>query len=195
MRTATALALLACLALLVGGCGSSGPGAARSTGAATTAAGANAPDASVEHPPSIAEEEAQAGDHSIQSYGTEAKGSEAEAVVAAMRSFFRAMAAPDYANACAGLTSSNREQLAQFAKIKKEPAKGCASQLATVLVPGASPAAKKAAVAKISRVRIGGGNAFILFRPAGGQLSYFVMKEEGGQWKATSLTAGTPLHP
>ena len=191
MRAATGVALLLCLALLAVGCGSSGSGSAKPT----TTEGKAAAEGSSKHSPSIASEESQAADHSIQNYGSEASGGEKEAVIEAMRSFLRALAGPNYAEVCAGLTAANRRQLAQFAKIKKEPAKGCASLLPTVLVPGASAEAKKAAAGAISRVRIGGGNAFVLFRPAGGKLSYFVMKEEGGQWKSTSLAAGTPLNP
>lgn len=144
--------------------------------------------------PSIAQEEASAGDQSIQHYGAEAAGGDRKAVVGAMHAYFLALAASDYEAICAGLTASNREQLQQLSKLKHEGSKGCAGSLATVL-PGGAPEAKKAAAATISRVRIGDGNAFVLFRPAGGTLSYFVMKEEDGEWKATSVAAGAPLSP
>lgn len=145
--------------------------------------------------PSIAEEEEEAPDQSIQSYGSEAAGGEKEEVVSAMRSFFRALASADYATVCADLTTANREQLQQYLKLEQEGSGSCASILAKILSPATAPEAKKAAVATISRVRIGEGNAFILFRPAGGKLSYFVMKDEDGAWQATSLAAGTPLSP
>ena len=44
-------------------------------------------------------------------------------------------------------------------------------------------------------MRIKGTTAFVIFRPAGGPRSYFVMKREKGAWKATSLVPGFPLRP
>lgn len=144
---------------------------------------------------SIEEEEAESGDQSIQEYGSEASGGEEEAIVATMRSFFRALAARDFTKVCAGLTSANREQLQQYAKLKHEGSATCASLLKTLLSPAGFGEARKAATATVSRVRVGEGNAFVLFRPAGGKVSYFVLKEEDGKWKSTSISAGSPLVP
>jgi hypothetical protein len=186
-------ALLAAIALVVVaavGCGGSGSGSTSTMG---TAAGGSP--GSTQARPSIAAEEEHGGDHSIQNYGSEAEGDEKAEVTAAMLAFFRAMAAPDYAKLCAGLTSSNRAQLQQFSKLKHEGSSSCASLLPTLLTPSSSAEAKKAAAATIAKVRVGEGNAFVLFRPPGGKLSYFVMKEEDGAWRATSLAPGAPLHP
>jgi hypothetical protein len=144
--------------------------------------------------PSIAAEEAAPGDHSIQEYGSEAGGSENEEVVAAMRSFFSAMAAPHYTEVCAGIGAAYRESLARLAKLK-HTGSSCASLLGTLLTASAASEAKKAAGATVSRVRVKDGTAFVLFRPPGGKLSYFVMKEEDGAWKATSISVGSPLNP
>jgi hypothetical protein len=67
--------------------------------------------------------------------------------------------------------------------------------LGTLLTSASSSEAKKAAAATVSRVRINDGTAFVLFQPRGGKPSYFVMKEEDGAWKATSISVGAPLHP
>jgi hypothetical protein len=112
-----------------------------------------------------------------------------------MRSFLRAYGARDYAGVCAGLASLNREQLAQFTKSKSGSPHSCPALLAKLLSPTAAPEAKRAAAGAISGVRIGKGTAFVLFRPAGGKPSYFVLKEEDGAWKAIGLAPGTPLHP
>jgi hypothetical protein len=162
------------------GCGGSGSSSGSEGSMATTAP--------VTAPPS-------SGDHSIQEYGSEARGGEKEAAISAMHAFLTAVAGRDYAKVCTSLTSSSRGQLAQLAKLKHETATGCPALLAKLLSPTASSEAKRAARATISRVRVGEGNAFVLFRLPGGTVSYFVMKEEGGSWKATSLSAGTPLHP
>jgi hypothetical protein len=145
--------------------------------------------------PSIAEEEAEPGDHSVQEYGTEAEGTEAEEVVAAMRAFFAALAAAHYDKLCTTIAGSTRAQLEQFSQAAAKVTRRCPALLAKLLAPAAAAEARKAAKATISKVRIGEGNAFVLFRPPGGKLSYFVMKEEDGTWKATGLSAGTPLVP
>lgn len=191
-KPATAALILALLlALVAGGCGGgSDSSSATAAGAADTATAAESA-----RPPAIAREESEAADKSIQRYGSEADGDEKAAVVAAMRSFFRALAKPDYAKLCAGLSASNREQLQQLLELKHEGPADCPSVLPKLLVPGPSPEARKAAAAAIGRVRIGDGSAFVLFKPAGGKLSYFVLQEEDGSWKATGLSAGTPLSP
>ena len=145
--------------------------------------------------PSIAAEEAAPGDHSIQEYGAEAEGGEREALLAAMHSFFRAIAASDYSRVCSGLLGANREQLQQFSKLQGGAGADCAQSLAKLLTPTAAGEAKKAAAATIGRVRVKGDIAFVLFRPPGATLSYFAMKREGGAWKAISLAPGTPLNP
>jgi hypothetical protein len=132
---------------------------------------------------------------SITGYGAAAHGSGKAAVTAAAHSFFTAMARGDYAGVCAGLAASNRKQIAQFAKLRHEAATGCAASLAGLLSPAAAAEARKAAEATIGKVRIKGGTAFVIFRPKGGVPSYFVMRKEGGGWKAISLAPGTPIDP
>ena len=182
--------LLAVLALVVGaaGCGSG------SSGTGTTAAAPSPPaktGGTPEAPPANPKESSPGS--SITGYGTAAGGSARAAVLAAAHSFFTAMAGGDHARLCAGLTAVNREQVAAFTK-GKHPG-GCAAALKALLVPAAATEARKAAAAAVTSVRIKGGTAFVLFRPKGGVPSYFVMKEEGGAWKAIGLAPGTPIDP
>jgi hypothetical protein len=144
--------------------------------------------------PSIAQEEEAPGDHSIQEYGAEAEGSEKEAVLAAMHSFLAAMSRGQHAKACAGLLASARAQLVQLAKSQGKGG-SCTAILAKLLNPSVAAEARRAAAGTIGRVRVGEGNALVLFRPQGGKLSYFVMKEEGGAWRVTSVALGAPLYP
>jgi hypothetical protein len=134
------------------------------------------------------------GDDSIQTYGDAAESSEEEEIIAAMRSFFAAMAAADYPAICAGLTSANRETLEQFLKLKKEEG-DCETVLAQLRVERTAPEARKAANGTVYQVRVEDETAFILFTPEGGKPSYFVMKGEDDGWKATGLTTGTPFDP
>jgi hypothetical protein len=127
------------------------------------------------------------GDNSIETYGTEVEGPEKEAVVAAMRSFVTAVAERDYAKVCAGLSTRIREGLAQSDK-------RCPELLESLLIIPPSEA-RASANGTVTQVRVGGDNAFVLFRPAGSSLlNYFVMSLEGGEWKSLGLTIGTPLN-
>jgi hypothetical protein len=136
------------------------------------------------------------GDNSIQTYGNEAKGGEEAAVTGAMFAFFRAMASQNYSKVCEGLSGKTREGVEQFLKAQHKTGT-CSTFLKTLVGanPGATKEAKKAAEGSVGHVRIGEGNAFVLFTPAGGKPSYFVMKEESGEWKATGVNTGSPLNP
>ncbi len=134
------------------------------------------------------------GDDSIQTYGEAADGTEEEEIIAAMRSFFTAMATLDYPGVCAGLTESNRESLLLYLKTKEQQG-SCETVLEGLLLAQAAPEARKAANGSVLEARVQDGNAFVLFTPEGGEPSYFVMKAEDDGWRSTSLAAGTPFDP
>jgi hypothetical protein len=136
----------------------------------------------------------QTPEASIEGYGSAAQGATKSQIANTALAFFRAMAAHDYAKLCAGILASNRASLQSFLKAEHKEAGGCPAALSTLLVhPG--PEASKAAHGTVTGVRIKGDTAFVLFRPKGGVPSYFVLKREGGAWKAISLAPGTPLNP
>ena len=134
------------------------------------------------------------GDNSIQTFGAEAETSEEEEITTAMASFLRAMAARDYPAICEGLSESNRSQLEQLAKLKKEIGSDCPSILKALLV-GPTSEAKKAAEGTVYQVRVEGEDAFVMFTPLGGTASYFVMKHDPDGWKSTTLSSGVPFNP
>jgi hypothetical protein len=134
------------------------------------------------------------GDNSIQTYGEEAETSEEEEITTAMASFLRALAARNYPAICEGLSESNRKQLEQLAKLKKEIGTDCPSILKALLV-GPTSEAKKAAEGTVYQVRVEGENAFVMFTPVGGSASYFVMKHDPDGWKSTTLSSGVPFNP
>jgi len=185
--------LLAVLALVVGaaGCGSGSSGTTGGTGGTAAAPRAGRAGAAGGRHGSGA---AGKG-NSIEGYGSEAGGAARRGVAVATHSFLTAIATHGYARVCAGLTASNRRQLAEFARLKGDGAKGCAEGVSRLLAPAAAKEAEKSAEARIDKVRIKGGTAFALFRPPGGVPSYFVMKKEAGAWKAISLSTGTPVIP
>jgi hypothetical protein len=137
--------------------------------------------------------ESPGGIRSILEYGSAASAAEKAALGATAHSFFSAMARRDYAGVCALLSESNKKALEAFNKAKHE-SKSCPDLLAK-LIPHALPEAKAAAAGTIHSVRVKGETAFVLFRPKGGQPSYFVLKREGNNWRAISLAPGTPLNP
>jgi hypothetical protein len=135
-----------------------------------------------------------AGDGSIQSYGTAAAGADKASVSGAVHSFLAAMASQDYAGMCATLAASNRRQLSAFAGARSA-SDGCPVALMKLLNPAVAGEARAAAEASVTSVRVKGDTAFAIFTPKRGSESYLVMKREGGAWKATSVTPGTPLEP
>jgi hypothetical protein len=171
-----------------GGDGSKGSGSiSGGSGSSKKNAGSGGPKTNDNGAP-LGADTAKNGDNSIESYGTEAEGPERAAVLAAMRSFDLAVASRDYGGVCAGLAGKIRGGLA-------ESNKSCPQLLETLMIiPPAE--AQNAANGSVTEVRVGGGNAFVLFRPAGGsEVKYFVMTLEGGGWKSLGLTVGTPLDP
>jgi hypothetical protein len=195
------------------GCGGSNSGSSTSsTGASarsTTKASKLSPEGSAKSAPQGSEQEGQGGaaetskkeghvvfenpggDNSIQTYGSEAKAAEKDEIVTAMRSHLRAIAARDSGKVCADLNSSTRAQIKQLRALEGKGG-GCTYVVSKILVHVSSEA-KQAAAGKVVAVRVGKGNAFVLFRPRGGVPSYFLMSEEEGVWKANSINAGTPL--
>lgn len=168
----------------LGGCGSgsSSTGSAAPATPSTTAERASGP--AVE----------TASGSSIAGFGTAARGREKAAVATAVHSFLTALADRDYPELCGGVTATNRAQLQAFGK-GQGGSEGCAAVLRKLINPAVAGEARKAAAAPIKSVRIKGETAFALFTPRGRSTSYLVMQEEGGGWKATSLTPGTPLDP
>jgi hypothetical protein len=129
-------------------------------------------------------------DNSVQAFGSEARRGKARAVVAAMRSFLSSVAVGHYRAICARLTGAARGEIEQVT------GDSCASGIRTIMAPQsvAGPAAMAAGRGHVSKVRLEGGTAFVLFTPRGGGPSFFVMKREGGEWRATGVTTGQELN-
>jgi hypothetical protein len=185
-----ALLLAAALALAaVGGCGGGGG----SGGAAPASTGA-----STAQPPAASEGSAQGGagarsgyeggEKSIERFGSEAGGSERDAVLAAFGGYLEAVAARDYATACSHLAASVRQGMAQFAPPKLRR-RGCAAILPQLLSPSASAIAGRQANGKVTRVRVEGERGFVVFHAPGAKLYQMPIVREGGAWKAGLLAA------
>jgi hypothetical protein len=221
-RRIVAAVPIVCVAIAMVGCGSGSDSTSGSTTGAgnpqTTTSGGSKPQptAPAQAPPQGGKAEKQepgpgtgeefgkgdpysapkGSDNSVQVYGDEAGPAEKAEVTKAMFAYFRALATLNYAKACAELSEVTKKDIEQFMKAQHKSG-GCTSLLKQLhsISPGGVAEAKKAAEGSVGHVRIGEGNAFVLFTPAGGRPSYFAMKEEGGEWKSVSASAGSPLVP
>jgi hypothetical protein len=172
-----------------GGSGGSGSiaGSGGSSGSGTPAVGGGGPGSNDNGAP-LGSNTSKNGDNSIQTYGTSAEGAQKAATATAMRSFILAIADRDYAKVCAGLAQQIRSGLAQSDKPCPELLKKL------LIIPPAE--ARRAANGTVTNVRVGGGNAFVLFRPVGADhINFFVLTVENGEWKSLGLTIGSPVDP
>jgi hypothetical protein len=200
--------LAAALALAVAGCGSSSSSGASSNPTvptATTQATASTPAEAITTTGTEAQQagrdssgetsnSSQTPENSIKGYGSAAGSGEKAAISATAFSFFKAIAASDYAKLCDLLSASNRTQLQAFDKVKQKKL-GCPVLLKELISTRGAPEARRAAAGKLISVRVKGSTAFVIFKPKGGVPSYFVLKREGSAWKAISLAPGSPLNP
>jgi hypothetical protein len=173
-------------------------------GSATTGGGSAAPRITPEdierfraRARATAKAASRAAGNRIRSYGSAVGGAKRAAVVDAMAGFMRALAAADYAKVCAGLDSQVREGLERFAAmVPNAKGKGCAALLRSSAISDRAADARRAANGTVIQVRIGGGQAYVIFRPgAGGPLSYVIMRREGSAWKAASPATGQVVYP
>lgn len=133
------------------------------------------------------------GDDSIQTFGKEAGGEEAEQVVAAMRSFLRSLAAADYSEICSRLT---RQTIEEVKRINPNQTAACPAVLRKAMAPrkAVTREIRSAERSVVYQVRVEGDLAFVLFTPRGGEPSVFVMQREGGTWKSTGVAPGRPVN-
>jgi uncharacterized membrane protein YkoI len=130
----------------------------------------------------------QNAEASIEGYGEEASGSEREELLSAFHAHFAAIAQGDNEKTCESLPAKARESLKSLSnQTKKELS--CPELLELLLSPDAKQIAKQQSEGEITKVRIEGDTAFIVFHAPGARLYQLTMVEEEGQWKATSLAA------
>jgi len=142
------------------------------------------------------EEEASSADQSIQEFGAEAEEDERNEVVDALLAFVRAMGKGDYHTVCDDLNAKVAQELANFGKMQKSrEAKTCPELLEQVVPHPEAERAKHLLEGVVTKVRVKEGDAFVLLKPAGEKLSYFVLTHEGEEWKLNSIALGAPLVP
>lgn len=164
------------LAAIASGCGEDGE--------TTTASPTSTSEAKDEH---------RGGEKSIEDFGAEAGGSDRAAILADFHSYLRALAAKEFAKACRGLAAGVRRSLKRLVGGGPK-APGCTVVLPDLLAPTAPIIAREQANGEITKVRVEGGRAFVIFRAPGAKLYQLTMVREGGEWKA-GLVAASVLVP
>lgn len=182
-------------ALLLGGCGEDGrEGTATSTSQRATATrdSETSPESrrSEQGPDSAGKqtEPARGGEASIEGFGTEASGSQRAAILASFKRYLGALAERDYGTACSHLSATLQGSLKQFAPSNLR-SRGCPAILPKLLAPTAAPIARQHANGEVTKVRVEGDQAFVVFRAPGAELYQLTMVRQGGRWKASTVAA------
>lgn len=193
-RAGAAAALLASLLLI--GCGSGGSSQETSTEAVppkTAGNGAAGSETAPVHPAAKAEAGAgegggagyQGAEEEVEEVGSEAAGSQRQAVLRAQRQYLTALSRQDFRTVCRLLAPATREQLQQLVEGRKV---GCPTILPRLLGGPAASTAHVYLEGELRKVRLSGGRAFVIFHAAGARLFVIGLVREGGGWRVTTLT-------
>lgn len=189
-RRAFAVPLFALLLALAGsGCGGDGNTASSSTSSAQETSASQASEESSGESSatstSQASEEYVGGEKSIEEYGAEAGGGERGAILSTFHNYLQAIAAGDSSAACSYLSARVQQGLRQLVKKRAS----CEQILPRLLAPTATAISRQQDQGKITRVRVKGDQAFIVFHAPGAKLYMLGLVREGGKWKATTVAA------
>jgi hypothetical protein len=128
------------------------------------------------------------GDNSLQTFGEDAEGEEREEVVSAMSAYFAALAEGGIEAACPYLVASFRSG----GQEGQDAGSGDCAALARLLSGGPKGAlvaeARTGSRSTILSVRVEDERAIVMLRTARGELAYFTMQREDGEWRATVPT-------
>jgi hypothetical protein len=133
----------------------------------------------------------EGGEKSIENFGSEASGDSRAAVLAAFHGYLGAVAARDYPKACAYLAASVKQSLEQFSKGRL---KGCEELLPKLLSPTAPVISREQDEGRVTKVRVQGDRAFVVYHAPGAKLYQLTMSSEDGEWK-TDVVGGAVLVP
>ena len=173
MARALAPAALLFALLCLGGCGGGGSSSQSSTQSSSEATTTQSAPAE------------QNAEESIEGFGEEAEGSERGEVLGAFHAYLGALADVDYPAACFRLSARVRHSLSHLTKGKLS----CERAMALLLAPSTAKTTAQQDEGKITKVRLKGDTAFVVFHAPGARLYQLTLAREGGRWKVTSLSA------
>ena len=128
---------------------------------------------------------------SLATFGREASGGDRAAVLAAFHDYLSAIAASNWAAACARLSTPLKHELAQLlARAKGLRGRGCAGALAVL---GRAPVSvlREQAQSRVVGVRTDGDHAFVLYSTPQLPHATLAMIREGGRWTAGVLSGAS----
>ncbi len=128
------------------------------------------------------------GEKSIEDFGSEAQGSPRQAMLTVERDYLNALAAGDFTQACSLLSSVVQHSLERLAG-SHQGSEGCAAILPKLLSPSAPGVAREQAHGQITRVRVKGSRAFIVFHAPGAKLYMFTLIRESRAWRLTTVAS------
>jgi hypothetical protein len=166
-------------------CGDSSNGSTTASQGIRTAGAQGGTDAeggqdSSKKPPSAEEE--------VEQVGAEANKETAAGIVSVQHRYLSALGNRDYVKACSLVSRPTARSLqASVAPAGKRVA--CAEILSKVLGSAAAASARSQSMGDISKVRVMGDQAFVIFRAPGARLWVFSLVREGGSWRVSNLTS------
>jgi hypothetical protein len=124
------------------------------------------------------------GDNSIQTYGRSAGEAEKQAVTAAVKHYYAAVAAGDGASACTLLSSGLSKSIVQtFGRSPTLRGKGCAGLLSLLFKRRPGHASASLAAIEVTGVRVKGDHGFALLRSKTMPSGEISVEREAGGWK------------
>jgi len=131
---------------------------------------------------------AKGGDNSIQEYGTEGPAAERVAAAGILQAYLEARAAGEWATACAYLSASMKEGLAQFGgQGKGSDAPTCAETMRALTQGAPKKALREAAEIRVVSMRIEDEQAFLIYENGKGTPSAIPMADEDGEWRVAAI--------
>ena len=128
------------------------------------------------------------GEKDIEEFGSEATGSESEAVVAAERGYLSAIVKGDFRSACSLVASGVRKQILELVR-EATGAITCPRIFPHMLASNAAKVAAQQLSGSIVKVRVEGDRGFVLFHAPGARLFVFPLLREGGRWHVATITS------
>jgi hypothetical protein len=130
------------------------------------------------------------GDNSVQEYGDEGDESELQEVAEIVHSFYLARAEERWDTACSYLSKGNTEQLEQLAAQSPQLKDGgCGPILKAFTRPLPAAVQREITTIDAGSFRHEGEQGFLIYSGAGQTVYAMPLREEGGSWKVTALSA------
>ena len=134
------------------------------------------------------------GDNSIQEYGEEVTDAEFEEAATVLHNYFDAMAAGNWAAACASFSESMVKSLETLGERMTNEPSGCAGVLGTMEDPllDAPIQAEADSIDAIS-LRAEDDTGFLIYRGLEENVYVILMKKDDGHWKVGALAGTSPF--